>query len=709
MAPAFPSEPAEAAVRELLPRTWHAFFGRFGRLTEIQRLAAAPLLTGDDCLLCAPTASGKTEAATAPLLERILASRPASVRFDDPANAPLSLLIVSPTRALANDLLRRLSGPVARARTTLDLKTGDSPEFNDETPPTLLITTPESLDSMLARRPKALCEVRAVLCDELHLLDASARGDQLRCLLARLDRVTAGRSVSPSRVQRAAASATVADPQRLARRTLGDDARVLQAVGARVRAVEVTLRDAERIEDAARAIAEVWLAGEAAKLLVFTNVRAQVEELAALLSATPRMAGHVYAHHGSLARGERLRVERAFLDAPRAVCVATMTLELGIDIGDVDLAVLLAPPPDVSSLLQRAGRANRKGGTNRVMCLHRGAFEAVRFEHLLECASTGRLFDDPIPFRPNVIAQQALSLLFQNPRRSVAPGDVHARLAPDAAAAWSADECGRVLSTMGDQGWLRRVDHGRFVAEPRAEQAFRYGRIHAMIADNPEVEVVDETTGRLLGTARFRRADREGLDRGAGVALALAGKRREVTRVKDDRVYVQSSDGLEASRFIAREAPRYSFGLARDLARHLGLAPDELLLEVGERAATLSHFTGTIFGSLLASVLEERGVKRRAPGAGDAFFVPVDPDAESSLRDGFGTAKSLEAAMRARMAAEARRYASRLQAGPWIECVPDDMVVRWVQGAIDARRLAEFLAGARLRVVSTEPEPEALS
>lgn len=700
MGPGHRALPDEAAVRALLPHTWHAFFGRFGRLTTIQRLAAGPLVRGRACLLCSPTASGKTEAVVAPLLERILAAHATSSSAR--AAPALELLIVSPTRALANDLQRRLRGPLSRAGVSLDLKTGDSPAFDDAAPPTLLITTPESLDSMLARRPRALSDVRALVADELHLLDRSARGDQLRCLFERLDRVARG--PGDTLVQRAAASATVSDPALLARRYLGLTAEVLHAGARRPRPTEATLVAADTLEAAADAIAQAWLSAEASKLLVFANVRAQVEALAARLSSHPRLRGHVFAHHGSLARGERLQVERRFLDAPSAICVATMTLELGIDIGDVDLAVLLAPPPDVGSLIQRAGRANRLGGPNRVMCLHAGPFEAARFEHLLACALDARLFDEPVAFRPTVLAQQALSLLFQNPKRHVSAAALHARLAPDAAALWSRADCAQILRQMADRGWLRGVDRDRFVAEPRAERAFEFGRIHALIADSPEVQIVDETTGRLLGTAGLRAQDRERMGQGGALALSLGGRRREVTRVSEDRVYVQSSEGLEESRFIAREAPRYSFGLARDLSAHLGLAPGELLLETGERTATLSHFLGTVFGALLAGLLTQRGHKREAKGQGCAFFVPVDLSAERLAAEGFGPAGPIAAAARAELASKTGRYARLLQPGPWLDCVPEPLVLRWVMESVSVDRFAEFLASATVRVVRCDEE-----
>ncbi|MGM0578249.1 MAG: DEAD/DEAH box helicase [Myxococcota bacterium] len=671
----------ERTVRDLLPHAWYPFFGRFGRLTPIQRRAVRPIVRGEPVLLTAPTASGKTEAALAPLVERLLAG--------DTPRAGLAIVVVTPTRALANDLHRRLAGPLRRAGVGLDLKTGDAPGFDDDAPPGVLVTTPESLDSMLSRRPRALRTVQAVVCDELHLLDRSARGDQLRCLLARLDQVAPG-------VQRCAASATVPDTGALARRFLGPEARMVTGGGEAGRAIDADVAEARTLEEAADAVMERFTSGGARKLLVFTNVRAEVEALTALLSGEPRLRSRVFAHHGSLSRDERLRVEGRFLDAPRAVCVATMTLELGVDIGDVDRVVLLSPPPNVSSLVQRVGRANRGEATTRVTCLHDGAFERTRFEHLLECAAAGTLFEDSVALRPTVVAQQALSLLLQNPKGWISVEALHGRLAPDAASLWAADDCEAILGQMAEAGWLRAVDRGRFVAEERATQAFEYGRMHSLIASSPEVEVVDEVTGRPVGRARVSASERDALASGGDVALSLGGKRREVTRIRDERVFVRSDDGVEEGRFIAREAPRYSLGLARDLARHVGLPADTLLLErMGEDRWRLAHFLGTVGGALLDGVLRRRGMKRKAKGRGGPFFTRVDgPDVpdDGSLGNEDRLTRELETELLRRR----KTFAGLLQPGPFVECVPDALLDRWIRESVDVERYAGVLSAMRV-------------
>jgi ATP-dependent Lhr-like helicase len=203
-------------LKEQLPHTWSAFVGRFGRFTEIQSLAVEPLLAGKNCLLVSSTASGKTEAALMPLIERLKQTA------NHKTQNSLQLLYVVPTRALTRDLARRLKQPLEQLAIAMQIKTGDEPALKRSRPPQLLLTTPESLDSLLANRPRLLKDVGAVVLDEIHLLDNTARGDGLRILLNRLRRL---RRYAFSRadsltedVQFCALSATVSEPLAVAAR-----------------------------------------------------------------------------------------------------------------------------------------------------------------------------------------------------------------------------------------------------------------------------------------------------------------------------------------------------------------------------------------------------------------------------------------------------------------------------------------------------------
>ena len=138
-------------IKELLPRTWHAFLARFGTPTPVQLQAIPALLSGRPTLLVAPTASGKTEAFAAPMAESILAC---------PGPGHLRAWIVCPTRALVNDLARRLEPPLRTLGLRLGRRTGEHREIPAANPPHVVLTTPESLDSLLTRSPKIFEKMR---------------------------------------------------------------------------------------------------------------------------------------------------------------------------------------------------------------------------------------------------------------------------------------------------------------------------------------------------------------------------------------------------------------------------------------------------------------------------------------------------------------------------------------------------------------------
>lgn len=329
-----------SALRRRLGRTWEAFFAPFGgSLRPVQHQAIPALLDGADVLIQAPTASGKTEAAAAPLVENLLGRQSPGV----------GIVYVCPTRALVNDLYRRLYTPLARLGVTLDRRTGDHGADVGRRPPQVLLTTPESLDSLLCRVPRALTGVQALVLDEIHLMEASARGDQLAILverqrvLARSGAAGAGRPRAPLQV--VALSATVGAPERLVERFLRRPHRV-RIEG--TRPLELELDEWVGPAHLGSRLARRVAGGQVRKILVFVNSRQDAEHLAGLVAPDLPFGDNVWAHHGSLSRRVREEVETGFHDARHGLVVATMTLELGIDMGDVDLVVLPSVPSDVS-------------------------------------------------------------------------------------------------------------------------------------------------------------------------------------------------------------------------------------------------------------------------------------------------------------------------------------------------------------------------
>ena len=224
----------DAEVVDRLGAAGRAFFSRFRKLRDVQRRSVEPVRRGRNTLVTSATASGKTEAVVAPLIARLVDRR-------RPEAGAVCLLVVAPTRALVNDLAARLDEPLARLGLDCGRQTGDRRDKARR--PFVLITTPESFDSMLVRdgvfedgrfAGHLLASVRAVFIDEAHLFDGTARGDQLCWLLERLRRI---RRLAPgandSRLQVCAASATVPEPEALATRLLGPESVVVQVSGRR--------------------------------------------------------------------------------------------------------------------------------------------------------------------------------------------------------------------------------------------------------------------------------------------------------------------------------------------------------------------------------------------------------------------------------------------------------------------------------------------
>lgn len=376
-------------------------------LRPLQRAAIGPVLSGADCLLIAPTAGGKTEAAFFPVLSRMA----------DEEWRGLSVLYVTPLRALLNNLHPRLEGYASWLGRRVGLWHGDVGDgarkrmLADR--PDVLLTTPESLEAMLVSRRvdhrAMFADVRAIVIDELHAFAGDDRGWHLLAVLERIQRL-AGRPI-----QRIGLSATVGNPQEMLRWAQGSQAgpdrpgHVVEEPAAAGVEVDVTLDYVGSIENAAEVISRLH-AGE--KRLVFCESRKLAEELTFELRAR---AVTTYVSHSSLSADERRQSERAFAESRDCVIVATSTLELGVDIGDLDRVIQIDAPRSVASFLQRLGRTGRRPGSVRNML-----FLAIEPPHFLRAAAIlllwRRGFVEPVvppPAPRHIAAQQLLALALQ--------------------------------------------------------------------------------------------------------------------------------------------------------------------------------------------------------------------------------------------------------------------------------------------------------
>lgn len=342
-------------MAELERAVGRAFYGQYARLRPAQAAAVDACASGDDVVVLAGTGTGKTEAVVAPLVSRHL---PDLAKADRPV-----ILYVAPTRALVNDVLRRLEAPFDFLGVRVGARHGERNDLAKANRPAVVVTTPESLDVMLFKTPALLSLVRAVVIDEAHLLYNTQRGLQLALLLRRLE-VLVGRSV-----QVAAMSATIADAAALwSFFRPGRSPRVVMDPGSRP--IVRTIRLGWTTQRLAQALAGIRRdRPDGVKALVFTESRAECDAVAAELREMSGFGSSVFAHHSSLSRDERELTESRFQELRSAVCVATTTLELGIDIGDIDVVVLWGRATGWESFLQRVGRGNRRSSEVQVICV----------------------------------------------------------------------------------------------------------------------------------------------------------------------------------------------------------------------------------------------------------------------------------------------------------------------------------------------------
>lgn len=658
----------EAPVdRRLLPHTFGPWFGRFENLREIQRRAIPAILRRRDALLCSATASGKTEAYAAPAAEIAIAAGRASA----------AVLVVSPTRALANDLKRRLEGPMQLVELSFGRYTGEHKERVAGRLPSVVVTTPEALDSILARRRSLLRALQVVVVDEIHVLDGTPRGDHLRFLLQRLD-LAAGRAV-----QRVAASATVEEPEALAARYLRDAA-IAVVPGAR----SILGRAFAGSSNAAMAphLDELAAAGFK-KVLVFCNARNAVERYAAALPGVTRFGEHIYAHHGSLAKIRRERTERLFQSAPVGVCFATLTLEMGIDIGTVDYVLLASPPSSVAGLLQRIGRGGRRGETTRAGYCAENAAEEFLFRKLFELGKNGRLCAPPYAFRLSTLAQQALVLA--SAQGYLERAELDTIVPPSLASELPAEVLDLVLDSLVQAELLERSGARRWVPTEATELRYERGTLHSNIDDNPGIEVVDRMTGDSLGH----------IDQVPGRKFGIGGSRRDFAGEVAGRFLTDASDSAEPARFLSRSAAVISLRLARAVVEALGAAPRELLLLRGETSWILLHGLGTAGAALLEALLR------------DEAALPVARSTAYSFQLGrpLGDLPPCTVAYLARFLEEqALKLEERAQPGPYAKHLPTELRVDFVRRALGFDEALRFLEGAALRLLE-DPSVELLA
>ncbi len=394
--------------------------------TPAQQLCIPAILGGRSVLLSSPTGSGKTLAGFLGIIDWLVREEPRPGR--------IHAIYISPLRSLTYDIQKNLTRPLQEmgldAAIRVGLRTGDTSAKERaqirQRPPHILLTTPESLAILLCQPAyhDALSACRFVIIDELHALAENKRGTHLSVSLERLERLRRQRGGTP--LCRIGLSATISPLEAMAGFLVGVERSCVLAEAKMERRMLVEVFSPVRRDpyppagqSAGRVLRELAsLVRSRRSVLIFTNTRAGAETFGLRLKAAlPKLADQIEIHHSSLDRGIRLEVEDRLKNGELRAVVCSTSLEMGVDIGAIDLVVMISAPKGISRTLQRIGRSGHS-----VDATSHGILVATNIGDLVECAVTARLARerrlDPVRVPENaadVLAQHVLGLALEEP------------------------------------------------------------------------------------------------------------------------------------------------------------------------------------------------------------------------------------------------------------------------------------------------------
>jgi ATP-dependent Lhr-like helicase len=707
-----------AGIERLHPHLQHAIVHDLGwrSLRPVQEMTIDAVLDGCNSVVLAPTAGGKTEAAVFPLLSRILTEN----------LKPVSVLYVCPIRALLNNQEERL-GSYARMvgldvfKWHGDVSDSRKQRFRDS-PAHILMTTPESLEVMfISARTDARAlfpELSAVVVDEVHAFAGDDRGAHLASLLERLGTLC-GRDI-----QRIGLSATVGNPQVIGEWLQGSSDRPFRLVDPPRPPAQRDLH-VEYASDLVEAASGIVQIARGKKSLVFVESRSKAESVAQALGGS---GVEVFIHHSSVSRADRTLAEEQFARGENTAIVCTSTMELGIDVGDLDHVVQVDAPSTVASFLQRMGRTGRRS-TTRANC----TFFCLTPESLLQSVALLRLADAgwvedvrPASQAMHVLAHQVMALILQE------DGISRHRLLPWVEAAYPfssvrVERFQELVDTMIERGILYEAD-GLLSLGQRGEKL--YGRknffeLYAVFTAPPVMRVQHgkEDVGHIQAVFVSMH------DRNAGpLCFRLAGRAWEVGQVDwskgvlhvkpADRGRVPSWLGLpgmlstplcQAMRDVLLREGSEDGWLARGAAFELaelrrsysdvledGTAP----LEDQPDGVTWHTFAGGAVNRLLAAGLEAKCGKRWVAGN---LSLRCKDLPMTAARDAVRELPTLDWP---RVAANAARAMARGMVSKFQPCLPEEAEDRLLaERLLDLAGTLHFLGAATIGGVRATVRP----
>ena len=378
----------------------------FENLTEIQKQAIPKILEEKNCLIIAPTGSGKTECATIPVFSKIKNRKIPN---------KIKALYVTPLRALNRDVFKRIIRYAENEELKIEIRHGDTSQSNRkriaDNPPDILITTPETLVNLLSQKKHldALSDLEWIIIDEVHELLASERGSQLCLSLERLQIKT------KNEIHRIGLSATVGNPEDAGRFLVGTERKfeLIHDTSLRNYDVDVVFVDGIMDDVATKIIEYVKKEQITSPVLLFTNSRGESERLSSILKQKTLL--NVELHHGSLSRQVREETEDILREGKSGIVVCTSSLELGLDIGSVELVIHYGSPRQVSKFMQRIGRSKHsKGDSARGLIITENPDDEFEIQAIIERIKEGSIEEQKIHYGSlDVLAHHLVGLSMQ--------------------------------------------------------------------------------------------------------------------------------------------------------------------------------------------------------------------------------------------------------------------------------------------------------
>lgn len=585
----------EEVLKILAKPVAEAFKERFKHLTAPQLYAIPRIIEGKNILLMAPAGSGKTEAALLPILSKMLV---------EVGSHGVKLLYITPLRALNRDLLDRIDWWAQKLDLKVAVRHGDtaSRERRIQTisPPEILITTPETLQVILTAKilRNYLRDVRWVIVDEVHELATDKRGAQLSIALERL------RLITGVDFQRIGLSATVGSPRKIAEYLVGVgreceiiDASVTKNMEVNVLYPTPTSEDFELAEklgvfpDVAARLKNIKnLIEEHESTLIFTNTR----PLAEILTNRFRLWDEkvpVGIHHGSLSKSTRITAEHGLKSGELIGIICTSSLELGIDVGRIELCIQYNSPREVTRLVQRIGRSGHSiERTAKGVIIVMDSDDALESIVITRRARSGELEEAEIPLNSlDVLMHQVAGLALEynrikiNDLMSVVKRSYNFK-------SLKMEQLMSVLQHMSSLGIIEVKDDA--VVKPRRSmELYQYYFSNlSMIPEERQYLVIEEKSGEPIGILDEEFVAEYGEP---GTRLILTGKAWEILHTEGDRIYVSPLEDYEGAvpSWVGDEIP-VPFEVAQEVGslrrqyaerRISGEDPEKIIKDVAER------------------------------------------------------------------------------------------------------------------------------